>query len=172
MKKIRLTKRKTAQVDDADFADLNQYSWRAIKKERTWYAIRTCTATKRTIRMHRQLMGVLDEKSTEIDHIDGNGLNNQRSNLRPASRLQNSLNRARFCGSSSKYKGVFRREGPKGVRFTVAIAYNKKQKYLGTFTCEEEAARVYNKAAEQLHGEFAKLNTIQDDEKKNFSRSQ
>jgi AP2 domain len=88
------------------------------------------------------------------DHIDGNGLNNQRSNLRPATASQNCINR-RTWGRSA-YRGVswFKLYS----KWNAAISYQRKSRNLGYFASEEDAARAYDAAARELHGAFARLN--------------
>jgi len=102
--------------------------------------------------MHRVVMGVKDS-DIQVDHIDHNGLNNQKYNLRLCTLVQNSHNqrkRARVC--SSKFKGVnSSHEGKWEARIRVG---NGKRIRLGTFTTEIEAAEAYKSAAETLHGEF------------------
>ena len=100
-----------------------------------------------------------------VDHIDGNGLNNQRSNLRIATRLQNLKNKVVQVGKiHSKYKGVCKQVCKHGDKiyayWTALITSDFKRHYLGTFKTEEEAALAYNKKAVELHGEFANLNKL------------
>jgi hypothetical protein len=156
MKQIPLTQGKFALVDDEDFEYLNQYKWCAVTKKRkdgnegTFYAI-----THPGIRMHRLIMNA--PKELEVDHIDGDGLNNQKHNLRNCTRLQNVLNQKiqQTNKKTSKYRGVLW-NGKRNWR--VQIQYKSKVYYLGYFVCEEEAARCWDKKAEELFGEFARLN--------------
>jgi hypothetical protein len=90
-----------------------------------------------------------------VDHINGNGLNNRRSNMRNCTRAQNSANRRPKRGAASPYKGVFPR--PDG-KFEASICHDGRKQYLGRFENEIEAARAYDKKAKELHGEFAYLN--------------
>lgn len=106
--------------------------------------------------MHKLIMGVYDPK-TIVDHIDRDKLNNQKSNLRLATRHQNGYNRCSHKGSSSKYLGVIKRYN--GVWLT-QITTNNITKSVGTFKTEREAAIYYNLMASLLHGEFASLNII------------
>lgn len=94
----------------------------------------------------------------KTDHIDGNGLNNQRRNLRPCTTAQNAANQTQQKGRSSLYKGVSWRKGRN--KWRAGIKVNGKQINLGDFTNETEAALAYNKAAAEHFKEFARLNTV------------
>jgi len=153
MKEIKLTQGKVALVDDEDFEYLNQWKWCAIKNCRTFYAIRTgYDPCKKTIRMHRIILnsplGIL------TDHIDHNGLNNQKSNLRICTAAQNGYNKLPI----GKYKGVYYNESDGKMHIRAQIMHNYKTYFLGYFNTEEEAARVYDVKAKELFGEFANLN--------------
>ncbi len=161
MKTIELTKGKVALVDDEDYGWLSQYNWSASKgNSGLWYARRGGSVNKRKyqVYMHRQIMGC--EEKDKIDHVDGNGLNNQRSNLRPATHKQNvSSQKKQTRPTSSRYKGV--RWRPAERKWAAAIKHNGKTIYLGLFILEASAAVAYNAAALTLFGEFARLNKIQ-----------
>ncbi len=160
MKQIPLTQGKFALVDDEDYEYLNQFKWlaRISPTSSSFYAMRACSRKlkkkSRTIMMHRVLLNVADPK-TYIDHKDKNGLNNQRNNIRIATHSQNMINR-RFKKGSSKYKGVAWHKAT--GKWQASIQVDKVTKYLGVHACEEVAARVYDKAAKELHGEFAVYN--------------
>lgn len=159
MKEIKLTQGKVALVDDADFEFLNQWKWIAIKDENTFYAARGeyKNGKQTTLQMHRVLLGLINPK-IEGEHIDRNGLNNQRNNLRIANRSQNCSNRPSFKGSSSKYKGVSRFGNTN--KWRARIQKDSVSKTIGIFNNEQEAALAYNNEAEKLHGDFAYLNKI------------
>ena len=106
-----------------------------------------CTA----ILMHKMLTGW-----RQTDHIDHDGLNNQRSNLRPATQAQNAYNARPTLGTSSQYKGVSWHKT--AGKWMAQIAYGRKNRYLGLFLSEEAAAAAYDDAARQLGGEYAFLN--------------
>ena len=156
MKQIPLTQDKYALVDDEDFEYLNQWKWFAHKDKNTWYAQRnqTIDINKRiVIHMHRVIL-----QEEKIDHKDGNGLNNQRYNLRKASDLQNSRNKGIYKNNISGYKGVsFRKQSTKNP-YQARIRVNKQEINLGSFSTAIEAALVYDQAAKQYFGEFARLN--------------
>jgi hypothetical protein len=106
--------------------------------------------------MHRFVMNC--PAGMEVDHMDGNGLNNQKANLRICTRRQNSSNRLRRKGSG--YKGVHPYDG--GKKWIVTITVDYKNINLGMFTCEKAAARCYDAVAKLAFGEFARLNFPED----------
>lgn len=162
MKKIKLTNGGYAVVDDSDYEELSANRWRRADIDGISYAVRTGTKkdgnqNAKIIFMHRYLM---NNPSPEVDHIDGNGLNNQRSNLRVATRAQNMQNRCKYKRKcSSKYKGVSWRPGANGWRghWRVAIAGKEIGWFYGRAS-EKDAALAYDKAAKVKFGEFARLN--------------
>ena len=150
MKEIKLTKGFTAQVDDEDFEYLNQCKWNTcLTKTGHIYAGRTL----KTILMHRIIMSAPTDK--QVDHIDHNGLNNQKSNLRLCTNAQNSMNRIPY--GTSKYLGVYKVKNRKSS-FMSQIKVNGVHKYLGCFKNEIDAAKSYDIAAKKYNGEFANLN--------------
>lgn len=161
MRLIILTQVKFAQVDDEDFEFLNQWKWYAYKHGRTFYAYRANYQknTKRAwpISMHRQLLNLLNDKRA-VDHIDHNGLNNQKENLRISIQGGNNCNKLSAKNSSSKYLGVSWHKINKN--WVACITKNNKFKHLGSFNKEQDAAIAYNRAAKELHGEFANINII------------
>jgi GTP:adenosylcobinamide-phosphate guanylyltransferase len=163
MKEIKLTQDKIALVDDEDFEYLNQFKWCVSKSGHSFYAQ---TIRKVKIRMHREIMKTQLENNIGkiIDHIDGNGLNNQKYNLRTCTRAENGRNR-HSVNNSSGYLGVFKIKSKK-EKWKVQIVVNKKSIYIGTFKDKKDAAKAYNEAAIKYHGEFARPNIIDDDENK------
>lgn len=154
MKEIQLTQGKVALVDDADFDWLNQWKWYAMKSKNTFYAVRA-NKERQKVLMHRVILGLTDF-SLLPDHIDNDGLNNQRSNLRIATQSQNRFNTANKIKGSSKFKGVCITKDRK--KWQAHIQKEKQQIYLGCFETEEQAAFAYDQAAIIYHGEFATLN--------------
>ena len=104
--------------------------------------------------MHRQLLGITDP-NIKGEHKDGNGLNNQRSNLRTATHAQNCWNTS-SKGGSSRFKGVHWTKWG----WNAQIAANRIRYSLGHYEKEEDAAKAYNKKALELHGKFVRLNKI------------
>ena len=161
MKEIPLTQGKIALVDDEDYESLNSYKWCTAKVIRTLYAHRITPRKdgKQTLLlMHRVLLGLEKGDGKYVDHIDHDGLNNQKSNLRIVTVSQNQMNRIPHKNTSSKYKGVYWYK--KNKRWRSQIMINYKQIYLGQFEDEKEAARAYNRKAIELFGEYALLNDL------------
>jgi hypothetical protein len=158
MKEIQLTKGKVALVDDGDFERVNALKWQAFKNYQTWYARRNEGSTpRRNVRMHQYILGVRG-KTSQIDHRDGNGLNNQRSNLRIATAMQNQSNRGPQRNNTSGFKGVCKRYG----KWRAQIKYKGEKISLGTYPDPAEAARAYDRKARELFGEFAWQNFPQE----------
>lgn len=141
-------------VDDEDFEKLSSRTWCIRKTGNKFYA-ETKERRVITILMHRFLMGV-DSRSVYIDHKDGNGLNNQKGNLRTATHSDNLCNRGAIRNSLSKYKGVSWVSSRK--KWRASIQKDKVNKSLGYFSSDIDAAIAYDKAAKEIHGEFAFLN--------------
>ncbi len=160
MKEIKLSQGKVALVDDEDFEYLNQFKWFAHKARGIYYADRHSPRShyKRTfIRMHREILKLKDSRIM-VDHINHNGLDNRRENLRSCTNQQNGMNRKSVKNSSSEFKGVSWHSVNKN--WLVQIQKGKDKFYLGYFSSETDAARAYNKKAQELFGEFANLNNV------------
>lgn len=155
MKVIWLTMGQFTMVDDEDYEWLNQWKWYASKRGEAFYAMRRPTKYGKQIHMSRLILG-LSDPNLFPDHKDGASLNNQRSNLRIATRSQNNANKQ--CVGSSGYMGVFPVSNNK--KWFARINKDGKRVYLGSFTDKKDAALAYNNAAINLHGEFANLNQI------------
>lgn len=159
--KLLLTQGKVALIDDEDFDYLNQWKWFAIKDSNTYYAGRSVKSTsgnsrQNIITLHRFIMKCKFGDGKIIDHKDRNGLNNQKSNLRFATYSQNSQNKKSKKNGSSKYLGVSFSKRKK--LWEVRIKVNGKNKRIGYFKLEKEAAKVYNREAIIAYNEFANLN--------------
>lgn len=154
MKEIPLTQNKTALVDDANYEWLNQFKWYAHKDHGSYYA--RCSINSSCLLMHREIMGLSLKDGKQLDHIDNNGLNNQRSNLRICTTRQNQFNRKPVKGATSQFKGVTWHLRDK--KWYVQIGYNGKNNYLGVSDNEVQAAKMYDRAAIKYFGEFAYLN--------------
>ena len=149
---IPLTRGLFTSVDAKDYPSLSQYTWFAEGTDKNYYAVRK--ENGKSIKMHRQIMNAPDH--LVVDHIDHNGLNNRRSNLRLATFTQNCQNQRRLSHKTSKYKGVHWNKGCK--KWAAQITSNKKTYRLGYFSNETEAARAYDQAARKYHRDFASLN--------------
>jgi hypothetical protein len=158
MKEINLTKGKVAIVDDDDFEKLNQYKWHALPSKHTFYAVRNdlTSGERKYIYMHKVIVNT--PEGMLIDHRDGNGLNNQRRNLRTATINQNSQNRRPYFSASSRFKGVSWHKS--SGKWQARITLNGKQIRLGSFSDEKKAASAYYEAAKQMFGEFAKIQEV------------
>lgn len=159
MKPIKLSQGKVAWVDDEDYERVNAFKWCASNNKRGFYAKTNIIINgKRTMMfMHRFIMNGRDY-SIKVDHIDGDGLNNQRSNLRFCTNQQNCRNNRSTIIKTSRHNGVCFNK--KSKKFMSGITVDGKNIHLGYFTIEDDAGLAYNKAASEYFKEFACLNII------------
>lgn len=157
MKEIDLLHGMFALVDDDDYEWLSQYKWYYAGK----YAIRTKkkNSKTKTFYMHREIMRC--KKGEEVDHANGNRLDNQRKNLRLCNQSQNSSNRDAKIGCTSKYKGVYWNK--KALKWYARVCFGRKCVYFGSFDDEKEAASAYNEHAFLYYGTFARLNNVEEE---------
>jgi hypothetical protein len=158
MKEIQVTQGFIALVDDEDFEYLNQFKWHIKKDRSTNYATTNIKhdGGYKTITMHRFILDAI--KGVQVDHINHNGLDNQKHNLRLCSNSQNQMNRGYYRNCTSKYKGVSFYKKTK--KWKAYIKINGKRINLGYYHCEIDAAKKYNDKAVELFGEFAFINII------------
>jgi hypothetical protein len=157
MREIPLTKGKNTIVDDSDYDFLSQWKWFAQYSRGKFYACRGETVgynTRVTVQMHRMILYVPPGMVT--DHIDGDSLNNQRSNLRICTLNNNNQNAKKRKDNQSGFKGVHW-HSPVG-KWVARIQIDGKRVNVGFFAQADEAARAYDQAARILHGEFANVN--------------
>ncbi len=159
-RKIPLTQGKYAIVDPEDYEELAKYNWFAIRSPRGFYAARSAGTNRRglsqiTVRMHSVILKPPEGKF--VDHINHNGLDNRKRNLRICTMQQNTWNKRKKRGNcTSQYKGVtwHKRTG----KWQARIYCNGKAILIGFFDDEKAAARSYDAKAKELFGEFAAPN--------------
>jgi hypothetical protein len=146
MRQIELRSGGFTIVDDDDFDRLSRTTW---TKDTRGYVVHWIR--KKVIRIHREVLCLATDDPRLVDHINGDRLDNRRSNLRICTSHQNSLNRA--SSGRSGYKGVTWHK--KANKWQAAIMLHGKTTYLGLFSTPESAYEAYKQAAIDLHGEFA-----------------
>lgn len=156
----KLAAGRVALVDDADFDLVRQFPWTLQEDTREGRLVHGPYAVTRVITLEGKVaplaMHKLLTRWALTDHINHDTLDNRRANLRPASATQNSANRRKGPGKTSKYKGVHWNGRDK--TWVASIGLNGRKKHLGRFADEESAARAYDTAALDAWGEYAHLN--------------
>lgn len=171
--KIPLTQDKYAIIDKGDFLLVSKYKWYYRKSGKTngkngyaqhsKYVKGSFDKEKRygkhiSIFMHNLIMN--PKKDMQVDHIDRNGLNNTRSNLRVVTKSQNYANFSKKKNTRSKYRGVGFLVRKNGKEWQSSTSLNGKCVYIGVYKTEKEAALAYNKFAKKVFGKCAQLNKI------------
>ena len=141
-------------LDDEDYPLVEEYDW-FIKKGRNTFYAETKNEYWLSVKMHRLLFGYPD-KTIEIDHINHNGLDNRRENLRLCSSKENNWNQEKHMNAASTYKGVFADK----KKWRAQIQRDGTSYRLGSYDNEIHAALAYNEAAKKYFGEFATLNDV------------
>jgi hypothetical protein len=169
VKELKLSCGRVALVDDDVFEQVKDFTWCSWARPgmRTRYAMCGRMFGK-PARLHRVVLGVTDPK-VEIDHINGDGLDNRRENLRVSDRTGNNCNKPAYLSSKSGIKGVH--WSAKCNSWIAQIQFNKVKYALGHFPTKEDAAAAYDRAAVALHGSFANPNEIQGDVGKRQKRN-
>lgn len=163
MKLIPLTQGVFTKVDDGDFEWLTRWKWCATKGSSGLYAIRRAGVHDdpplgHRLWMHRVILGITDPKIFG-DHKNHDKLDNQRNNLRPATKAQNGFNKIGRVRAFCAYKGVhLRTDISRKKPWLARIAMDGKDRYLGVYATPKEAAIAYDRGARELFGEFAFTN--------------
>ena len=155
MKEIKLTQGKVTIVDDEDYERLYKYKWHY---DTNGYAARSYHIGNNKYRLWKIHWSITSkpENKMEVDHINGNRLDNRKCNLRIVTRQQNQMNKKKPKNNKSGHKGVhYDKSRGKWVTY---ISVNYKRVHLGRFYNKMDAVKAYNKAANKFHGEFARLN--------------
>lgn len=153
---VKLGSGEEAIVDVDALPRMARFSWQALRTASNVYVTGNSYVSdgpRYCVNLHRLVMGY--PKGLEVDHINRNGLDNRRCNLRVCTRQENARN-------------VPRRANAKGVKFdkrtgkfVARINVNRKHHHLGVFTTQEEAKRAYDEAAMRFHGAFARTNSME-----------
>lgn len=148
---------KVALLDAEDAYLASQYQWRLIGSDHLYAA----TGQKDLMLMHRVVMGLVRGDSRMVDHINGDGLDNRRANLRICTNSQNQANRQRLHASSSRFRGVTWSKAT--TKWLASIKVEGHSYHLGSFAIEEDAARAYDQAAVAFFGDFSRPNFPSDE---------
>ena len=148
--KIKLTQGKQATVDVCNLKKLSKFKWCAVKKSKTYYAYTSFKNNKTPIAMHRFILNAPKDKI--VDHKDGNGLNNQTSNIRLCTHSQNKMNIPNYKNNTSGFRGVV--WDKRRNEWLARIKLMGKHINLGRFDSKEEAIKCRRKKAKELFGEF------------------
>mgnify|MGYP000844096894 CR=1 FL=1 len=157
---VELEREKIVKVDACEIDRITKFSWIARNSKGKFYACALDRPKRKggryVILMHRLLLGldIASRDSRFIDHINGDSLDNRRSNLRVATEQQNHWNYPKTHLGHPLFKGVRRH----GNRWKAYICLDNKYRHIGSFVTDIEAAKAYDKAAIELFGEFAKPN--------------
>jgi hypothetical protein len=149
-------------VDEEDLERVMQYEWSLHVDAWNSYAYRWDYVDGQRVRIHLHRFILNAPDGMKVDHADGNGLHNTRTNLRLATDSQSCANRGKWSGTSSQYKGVSFRKDKKARPWASYIRSGYLLKHLGLYATELEAAKAYDKAAAETFGEFARLNFPED----------
>lgn len=155
---------KTVYLDDKDYPLIKKYTWHVMLDKGTFYA--RCNiwvrGKQKSPKMHRVIMGLMNRERPHIDHVNGNGLDNRRRNLRIATISQNSVNVGLIASNKTGYKGVYLYKSPhqNAGKYTATTRCKGKAIHGGYFNTAIEAAVRYNELALKYHKEFSFLNKI------------
>lgn len=152
---IPLTQGKVAVIDFADFEKVRKYKWVAFKGRKTWYARCSIGPINYKLYLHRLILNA--RAGVQVDHRDGDGLNNTQHNLRSCSNSQNhQALQIKHVHATSRFRGVC--WDKKRLLWFAQTKHEGRHFNIGRFASEEEAARAYDAKAKELFGEFASPN--------------
>jgi hypothetical protein len=156
MKEIPLTQNKIAIVDDKDFEELSKHKWCINKSKSYVYAARRVRINGMTklFKMHREILKLSYKDGKIVDHINHNGLDNRKCNLRLVDKSLNGYNCKKYINNPSGYRGVTKRKN----KWRAAIRINGKLKHLGSFSSVRDAALAYDCAVSLYRIQNAPLN--------------
>jgi len=149
---VRLTRGKSTLIDKKDLQLITGHNWRTQSCGGRWYA--AGSVGKEVVLLHRFITNAPSDM--EVDHIDGNGLNNTRANIRICTHAQNMANRKLSKNSRTGFNGV----SVFGKRYRAFIEVRGEKIYLGSFGNKIFAAKAYNRAAYKYFGQYATLNDV------------
>jgi hypothetical protein len=156
IREIPLTHGRVALVDAHDYDFLSVFKWHL-----NWhgYAVREVNihGFRTLVGMHRYVM--LPDPGQDTDHVNGDKLDNRRSNLRTCHRQENTRNVDKRSGGTSRFKGVHWHPGAQKWRAMICV--NKRSIHIGYFSTQEEAAVAYNEKARELFREYARPNILE-----------
>jgi len=167
VKQIPLTRGFTAFVDDADYELLSKFKWFALVCSNTVYAARHVHVRYdggkkngkhiyKTVMMHRFILGLGNQKSIQVDHRNGSGIDNRRENLRPCTCSQNLANKKMQSNNTSGSTGVY--WSKRRNRWIAEIKFRGKKTHIGQFSNMADATMAYREKSKEVFGEFARTN--------------
>lgn len=150
----------TVLIDDEDWERVSKHKWSVSTgggREKPYFRMHFYVGKERkTLQLHRFLLGCVPNDGKQVDHIDGNTFNNRKENLRLCNTHENNRNRGKPKNNTTGYKGVYVSDGDD--RWRARVKYLGKSIQIGTYGSPKEAAIAYDKYVLKLHGEFARTN--------------
>lgn len=151
---VPLPRNQIALIDESSESLVAPFRWCVVRSKKTDYAIRHVSKSSKMLYMHRIILGLGHGRAPEVDHIDGNGLNNLRKNLRLATHAQNMHNARNRTDNSSGFRGVHWEK--RRQKWVAACMTNGVSNFLGYFDKKEDAIAAYADFVTENRGEFAR----------------